>query len=302
MVKYLTRPGLVPDGFTANMVRYPIAAAVYLPWLIISIRNGLGRFWIAALLPASFNIVAQALFGAAPYYMDASLMAFLSRLCVVWSILGAFWLFPEERRLAGNPRFWMGAGLAIVGFIVMSTLGLRIGTGITIAGVLIIFFCSLTYSMYELSVRYVIGNIHALRAFAIISAYTSIGLIGLAPLGRPEAVLHLPRFALILLIVSAIIGIGCAHGLYYIAVKRLGVAVCSLFLMVTPFVSLFCASIFLGERLSLGQLIGGVLLTFGSMLAIWTHQHLPRDTSYGSPDTLERESLMPLGDRENSDG
>ena len=288
MLKYLTGPGLVPDGFTANMVRYPIAAAIYFPWFIISLRKGLGRFWLAALLPAAANIIAQALYAAAPYYMNASLMAFLSRLCAVWSILGAFWLFPEERRVAGKPLFWIGAILAISGFVVMSSLGLRLGTGITITGIVIILFGSLSYSMYELAVRYVIGRTHALQAFAIISIYTSVGLVGLAPLGRPALVLHLPRFAIIMLIVSAIIGIGCAHGLYYIAVKRIGVAVSSLVLMVSPFISLFCASVFLHERLSIGQWGGGVLLTLGSVMVIWTHQHLSHGPAAVNPQPLEK--------------
>jgi len=280
MIKYVARPDLVPDGFTANLVRYPIAAAIYLPFLIAGIRSGAMRgLWIPALLPSAVNIAAQTLWAASPYYLDAGLMAFLLRLCVVWSVLGAFIVFKDERRLAHSAFFWTGACLAVLGFIIMSWQWCAGQSGATLTGIIIIFFCGVGLGLYGVCVRYVMHQLHPLMVFSVVSLYTSIGLIALAPLGRPSAVLHLPASAIAILVASALIGIAMAHGLFYFAVQRLGVAICYLMLMTTPFVSYLEARVVFGERFTPAQWIGGIVLLAGSALAIraQTYLHPPAE-------------------------
>lgn len=276
MLRYLANH--VPDGFTANIGRYPIAAAVYLPWLIIGIRKGrLGSFWLTALIPTAINLVMQTLWAWAPYYLDAGMLAFLFRLCTVWAILGAFLLFPDERKLARKPRFWLGTLLAFAGFVVMSLLGNPIKSPTYLTGVIIVFFCTICWGMYGVAVRYTMRNLHPLMVFSVISVYTSIGLICMAPLGDPGSLVRLEPFPLAILILSSLVGIALAHGLFYFAIQRIGVAICSLVLMVSPFVSILAAYVFLGERFSAGQWIGGLILVAGAMLALWSQERLTID-------------------------
>jgi len=277
MLKYLAQPGYVPDGFTTNAVRYPVAALIYLPWLVIGIRRGqLRGLWLPALIPTAFNLICQVLWAWAPYHLDAGLMAFLLRLCVVWSLLGAFIVFRDERPLAHSPRFWLGAGLALAGFVVMSWHGITRGPGASMTGILIIFFCGVGLGLYGVCVRYVMHTLHPLVVFSLVSGYTSIGLIALAPLGEPTSVLRLPPLPLSVLIVSSLIGIAAAHGLYYIALQRIGVAICSLMLMATPLVSALGARLLLGENLTGIQWAGGAVLLVGSTLTINAQSHLAR--------------------------
>lgn len=280
MLKYLAQPGNVPDGFTTNAIRYPISALLYLPWLIIGIRRGkLRGLWLTALIPTAFNLVAQTLWAWAPYHLDASLLAFLLRLCVVWAVLGAFIVFHDERPLARSPRFWLGAGLALAGFVVMSWHGITRGPGATMTGILIIFFCGAGLGLYGVSVRYVMHGLHPLMVFGFVSAYTSIGLIAMAPLGEPSSVLRLNPLPMAVLVASSLTGIAAAHGLYYIAIQRIGVAICSLMLMATPLVSSLGAYLLLGENLTLIQWVGGAVLLAGSTLAVNAQSHLaPRRT------------------------
>src|SRR5512147_2614770 len=57
MLGYLADPKLIPDGYTANAVRYPISALMYVPWLIVAVRRGgLGRFWLTALIPSAVKV------------------------------------------------------------------------------------------------------------------------------------------------------------------------------------------------------------------------------------------------------
>ncbi len=265
----------VPDGYTTNLVRYPIATLVYLPFILSSSwRKQIGRFWIVALLPTVVNVIGQTFFAIAPYYMGAGVMSFLVRVSVIWSLLLAFWLFPEERRLARSLLFWIGVAAATVGFLLM-WLG-KPSMPITVAGVLIVFLCSVFWALYDVTVRYTMGRLHPLIVFGVIGNYTSVGLIAICPLGEPSSVLHLDTFSLALLIASAYIGITIAHGLYYVALQRLGVAISAMGLLLTPFVSILGAAIFLHERFSGLQWLGGIGLTTGAMLALWSRYRMPR--------------------------
>jgi drug/metabolite transporter (DMT)-like permease len=273
ILRYLTHS--VPDGYTTNLVRYPVATIAYIPLLIAVIRRGgLGRFWLAALLPAAVNVIAQTLFAVAPYYLEAGVMSFLVRISAVWSIVLAFCIFPDERPLAHSPRFWGAAALAVIGFL-LTWLG-KPAAPISHAGVLIILACSIFWALYDVTVRYTMRDINPLVVFGVIGNYTSIGLIAIAPLGRPSSVLHLDGWSVALLVISAYIGIAFAHGMYYVALQRLGVSVAAIAMLLTPFVSIIGAAVFLGERFSPMQWIGGVILVTGAGLAMWSRQHVKR--------------------------
>lgn len=276
MLGYLADPHIVPDGYTANAVRYPISALMYVPWLIVAVRRGgLGRFWLTALIPSAVNVAGQTLWGLSPYYLPPGQFAFLFRLSALFGILGAFWLFRDERRLARSQSFWAGAVLAAAGFGVLAWLILRTGEGVRPAGIVIIFLCSLCYGAYGVSVRYVMGKLDPLVVFAVICAYTSIPLLAMAPLGDPASLLRLGARPMTVLIVSGLLGVAVAHGLYYIAVQRLGVAVTSLTLTATPFVSVIGSALWLGERFSTGQWLAGTVLVAGTAVALWSQQHFP---------------------------
>jgi len=274
MLRYLRH--FVPDGFTANFIRYPIATIVYLPLVINYARkHGLGSFWWTALLPTFVNIVGQTLFAIAPYHLEAGMMSFLLRLSIVWSILGAFCLFRDERRLAGSGMFWTGTILSVAGFVFMSWAGSNLAS-VTSRGILIALVCSIFWGFYDVTVRLTMRDLNPLVVFGVIGNYSSIGFLLLGPLGEPRSLLHLEPKIMALLIISAYIGICLAHGMYYVAIQRLGVAVSANTMMVTPFVSILGAAIFLGERFSAMQWLGGMTLIAGATLALWSRQRIGR--------------------------
>jgi drug/metabolite transporter (DMT)-like permease len=276
MLRHLARPGLVPDGFASNAVRYPVAALLYLPILIWGIRSGRSNgFWRLALIPTFINLFGQTLWASAPYHMTPGLQAFMLRFASFWGILGAFIVFRDERQLARDVFFWIGGLLSIVGFSVMSYAGWQGSADTTFTGLVIMFFCSICYGLYGVTVRYAMGGRHPLFVFSVISIYTSIGLLAIAPAGEPAKLIEMDAAPMGILVLSAVLGIAIAHGLYYIAVQRMGVAISSMFLMLTPFVALAGSYLVFEESFSTWQWIGGVVLLVGSALAIRSQQHLP---------------------------
>jgi drug/metabolite transporter (DMT)-like permease len=259
----------VPDGFTANAVRYPVSALFWMPWLLFGLRSGqVRRLCVVALVPAAFNTIGQVFWSISPYYLDASLAAFLFQLSSVWSIIVAFVVFPDERRLAHSPRFWLGVTLAIGGFVLLSLPSLLNHQGGTPLGILFIFLCGVAMAFYGVSVRYVLRDMHPLTLFSLVATYTAVALLILAPLGEPGSLLRLQVGPAIWLIVSALIGIAFAHGLFYVSVQRLGVAVSYIALMTTPLLTLVGSFLVLGERFSVLQWAGGALLLAGSTAAV----------------------------------
>lgn len=265
----------VDDGFTTNLVRYPASSLLYLPLVVAVVRRrGLTRFWLMALIPTSINILGQTLWAWAPIYLDANTMSFIGRTSIVWAILGAFVLFPDERRLAQSGFFWGGAVCAFSGFVIMSWSGMETAGDNTLFGIAMMLLCAMCWGFYGVTVRLVIKDQHPLFVFGVIGGYTSLGIIALAPLGEPAVLLNLPPLPWAILLLSSLLGIAVAHGLYYAAIQRIGVAISTLTLLLAPFVTILFAAIFLDERFSPGQWIGGIILLAGASMAIWSQKRL----------------------------
>jgi drug/metabolite transporter (DMT)-like permease len=280
MLKFLAEDR-VDDGFTTNLVRYPLASLLYIPFLIAGIRRGVDRrFWRLALIPAAINILGQTLWAWSPYYLEAGMLSFLVRICVLWSIVGAFWLFRDERPLARSPLFWIGAALSIGGFVAMSLSGSIGGDSKnTLVGIVIILFTGMFWGLYGVAVRYVIRDYHPLFVFSVIGGYTSIAIILMAPLGRPSDLLTLKPGDLAILILSSIMGIAMAHGLYYAAIQRIGLTIPSITMMSAPFISLVGSAWILGERFNPGQCAGGIVLIAGIITAMRAQMRLAHPIS-----------------------
>jgi drug/metabolite transporter (DMT)-like permease len=276
----------VPDGFTANLIRYPLGTLPYLPLVILAARSGkLGWFWLAALLPTAPNLIGQTLWAWTPYFLDASMFSFLFRLGLVWGIVSAFLVFPDERPLLRNPHFWTGAAVAFTGFLIMVLDGVSFAGNVSVVGILLVLGCGVSYGLYGVCVRYIMRDLNPLVVFGTVGLYTSAGCILLAPLGEPASIQNLGRWPWLLLAVSALSGISAAHGMYYMAVQRIGVAVSVLTLNVTPFVTAVTALYFLDEHLSPQQWIGGCVLTAGALLALRSQTEVksklpPADTEF----------------------
>ena len=84
MLRHFAVTNLIPDGYTTNLVRYPISTVLYLPLVVWAARRGgLGKFWLAALVPTVVNVIGQTLFAWMPYFASAGMAGFLVRISVV---------------------------------------------------------------------------------------------------------------------------------------------------------------------------------------------------------------------------
>ncbi|GMV64999.1 MAG: DMT family transporter [Candidatus Omnitrophica bacterium] len=259
------------DGWTTNGVRYPFASLLLIFPLLYEYRHREvdRRIWMTALIPTAFNVIAQVSWSWIPYYLDATRMGFFVRISVVFSILGGFVCFPEERGLMKHPFFWLGVIGCFLGITIMSFGGEAVPEGASLVGILLALGCGASYGLYAVAVRYSLKGARPWVAFPVISFYTSSALLVFMLIeGQPAQLCALTVPQWLLLLLSAVIGIGAAHTLYYIAIERLGVAISSSTQLVAPFLTSYWSYLALGEMITLTQWIGGIILFLGGVVVI----------------------------------
>lgn len=271
------------DPWALNGWRYAFSAFLWLPVLLpVALTPWLKRdplpagLWRKALVPSLFNGPAQVCFGIAPYYIDPGLMTFSLRVQIVFLTIGAALLFASERRIIRSPGFIVGILLVIggtVATILQKPAGLGGGTAL---GISLSILSGLLYAGYALSIRKVMTGVNPIIAFAAVSQYTAVMLV--APmlfLSRDAGmyVLELPGRELFLVALSAVIGIGIGHTLYFFSIARLGVAVSSGVVQLQPITVSICSFFVFKEQLTRGQWATGVLAIIGAGLMLAT-QHI----------------------------
>jgi len=273
-IKLLT--GLL-DSWTQNVLRYAVACLFWLPFLLWSIHTGRfhRRIWRLALVPAVPNVILQAFWAAAFYYVNPAFMDLLVKSSVIWIAVFSLILFPQERALVRSGRFWAGMLLGIAGVVGVivcdpkfQTPRITVGTGLALAA-------AFGWAVYAVSVRTVFRDVDSRVGFGVISLYTTAGLAVLAGLfGNVSACLAMPPKGWVWIIVSAIMGIAFSHVLYYAAIRRIGATIPSLVLLATPLLVLAMSAIVIGEAFTVGQGVSGLVLLVGAALAIWAQEHL----------------------------
>ncbi len=259
------------DAWTANGYRYLVAVMLYMPFLFRKVRARKidRRLWKLALIPATFSLTLQSTWAWAPYYIEPGLMSFLGRSTLIWTITGSFILFHDERPLVKSIRFWAGLFIAVAGFTGLSLGGETVPRGGTLTGIFLVLVSSVFSSSYMLSVRYFFRKTDSRIAFSVIALYTSAGTtILMLILGKPTAFLGLPLKINLMIALSAMIGIGIAHVLFYTAQKYLGSAISSSAVLFSAFYTAFLSYLIFDERLTMFQWSAGLLIAAGGILLV----------------------------------
>jgi|APTNR8051073442_1049403.scaffolds.fasta_scaffold00053_106 drug/metabolite transporter (DMT)-like permease len=259
----------VLDAWTVNGLRYFFTALFWLP--VVYRQRALVRdpaLWRAAALPAFCHLLGQAGWGLAPYYNDASVMNFVSRLGFLFTALAGFLLLRSERALVRRPMFWVGAAGSIAGLIAMFRGGTHTG-GTSPLGMGILVWTSACWSLYAVNVRLRMARYPARLAFGVVSLMVVPGMLVLMfSLGDWRAATELSGVQWMLLIGSAWLGIALGHVLYYQSVHALGPILSEGSLAVIPFLTALLAHLILGEHMILAQWIGGSLLVLATLFLL----------------------------------
>lgn len=261
------------DAWTSNGWRYGFSALIWLPVVLIAKWRGRtpSGLWAMALVPSLFNAIGQVCFTGAHYMIPPGLLTFGLRVQVIFVAIGAYLMFPGERRVVRSHSFiagfimvligTMGAGLLVNDPFAPERLG---GLGLAILS-------GAFFAAYGLSVRKYMRGVNSVIAFAAISQYTAAAMVALMFLfgdnfGAGALRLSTEQFSLLLL--SAVIGIALGHVFYYASIARIGVAVTAGVLQLQPFVVGIASLAIFGEQLTGLQWVGGATAVVGALLML----------------------------------
>jgi drug/metabolite transporter (DMT)-like permease len=284
------------DGWTANGWRYGFSALLWLPVIVHQLlrRTLPAGLWRRAVLPSVFNVLGQTAFAWAPYFIEPGLMTFGLRTQIIFVAVGAYMLFPNERRVLRSRAFL--AALAVVFAGAMGTLVLaRLQVGhahapahapivlgrtltevqSTVVGIVLAVGSGLLFAGYALAVRKNMQGVHPVTAFAAICQYTGAGMVAMMIALAPEAGWYVTRMDAKeqwLMALSAIVGIALGHVFYYTSIARLGVAVSSGVIQLQPIIVAVGSYFLFDEVLSPAQWGCGMAAVGAAMVMLWV-QH-----------------------------
>ncbi|HKP92481.1 MAG TPA: DMT family transporter [Chthoniobacterales bacterium] len=262
------------EPWSQNFYRYLVAFFAVLPFVLVRFRAKGGRLdraaFIACLIPSLPNVIHQITQTVALYHMGPGVYAIFGRSAVIFTALLALIFFPEERWIIRQWQFQLGTVLGLLGAVgvVCFQEGWQLGA-LPLRGFAIALTASLCWALYSVLVKRPSARLGPIRSFGVISFITSILLLALTCLfGKIATPLHVGAEVNIILIVSAVSCISLAHVLYYVAIRKVGVALSQTLQLICPAGALGLSALFFGEHLTAAQLWSAALLLFGAFLAM----------------------------------
>lgn len=269
------------DPWTSNGWRYGFSALLWAPVLVIGLLSGRLRpgLWRAAIVPSIVNAVGQVTFVYAHYQIEPGLLSFGLRSQIIFAAVGAYLLFPAERRVIRSRSYVVGVIVVVGGTCGALLMGKERPDVTATFGILLAIASGLLFALYALAVRKYMRDTNSVVAFAMISQYTAAAMVALMLLfGRRSGieVIELERSEFLLLLLSAVIGIALGHVLYYMSIARLGVAVSAGVLQLHPFMVAVASLFLFGEVLTKAQWISGGVAIGGAMIMLTAQRRRAR--------------------------
>jgi len=262
------------EPWSQNFYRYLVAFLAVLPFVVIRFRRGGPRLdrtvFLACLIPSLPNVIHQITQTVALYHMGPGVYAIFGRSSVIFTALLALIFFPEERRIIRQWQFQLGTALGLIGAVgvVCFQEGWQAGH-VPLGGFAIAFIASFCWALYSVLVKRPSARLGPIRSFGVISFITSLLLLPLTvAFGKIDTPLRVDAGVNVVLIVSAVTCISLAHVLYYVAIRKVGVALSQTLQLICPAGALGLSALFFGERLTPAQLSSAGLLLFGAYLAM----------------------------------
>jgi len=219
---------------------------------------------LAAILAAFQVVWVRGVYMIGPAYGTL-----VNRTTVLFALLLTYLVFADERRVIRSRRFLASAAAALAAVIGITVLdpgfslaGLSSGSTLVV-GTLVMLGSSVIWAVYAVAVRKLGRHLPPMATFAVTAAFTTVLLVPLGFLWADMGVMWsgLCTWKVQLAVVfSGAACVGATLVLYYVSLKRIGVAYSSLVSLGSPFLTGVFSFLVLGEVLTFWQwLLGGVL-------------------------------------------
>lgn len=262
-----------------NFFRYLSALLILWPYIILSgsfarsapLLKSSRHFSLRILAVSLTLFFFQSAYTLAVFLIEPGLVALLQRANIIFSLLLAVALFPEERSLIRRPGFLLGTLLAVAGILLIVPVRGAAADNRTLPGVLVMMVSASSWALTGALIKKWFSAVPTLFTMVLVeTAACPLFLLTHLVSGGPLFLAGTP-FTWSVLIVSGLIAFGVGYMLYYRTVPILGLAVSSIMGLSIPLVTGIVSFLLFGEQPTLRQAGGGVLLLAGCYQAIRTH-------------------------------
>ncbi len=263
-------PVLVKIALTSAMVsafyRMAIPAAILLPYMLITkkLKFPSTRLMLRAAGCGIMFASDLALWNVSIQMSSATQATLLTNLAPIWVGIIAFLFLPTKPR----PAFWLGTAIATIGVVIF--IGMDVITSLSFDTAFILGTLSgVFYAVYILLSKEVLEKAEVLP-FVTVSFTSSAVFIGLINLFIGEPFVGFAFDAWTVLIIQGVFCQLIAWMLISYATKQMRATRVSLALLAQGVFAAIIAWAFIGEYLSIANVIGGILILVG--IAVTFHE------------------------------
>ena len=270
---------VVPPA-TLVFLRYLIALPLL--WLAVRIshtrriqRHDWPRLALTALVGFGISVLAQF---AGTKLSTAAAGALITSATPAFIVLFAWWILRER----ASSRQWLGLGIATLGVLIVSLVGVQPATDEAtnpLLGNLLLIVAAVTWALYSVLVK---RSSQQYTALAITFMVTAFAIPIIAPAAAIELQTQTIGTITPIVILSVLyIGIGATAIAFFLwnkSFELLDAPTASLFFFAQPLVGALLSAIFRGEKLGWSFLAGGALILLGGLLGMLTPRTMADQT------------------------
>ncbi len=200
---------------------------------------------------------------------NATSSALIAKLNAIFVPILSFVFFSDERQVVKNKKFLLGTFLALVGVVGVILAEKQSLSNYDNRGAILLVFSMLWVAVYVIKIKSLVQKIHPL---VIIACVSLLGCFIFLPLvlmfGNIHKILEVNFNTAFLLLVGSAVSLGAGDSLYYYSIRHLGASISTSFLLITPLITGVLGFLALGERLTVGQMLSGVIIILGCLFTI----------------------------------
>jgi drug/metabolite transporter (DMT)-like permease len=247
------------SGITSAFYRMFIGFICLLPYAVIGgkLQVTSWKQWIPITICGILFGTDIAVWNLSIHYSNATQATLLTNLSPVWVGIGSFLFLPYKP----SARFWIGTALAMVGLVVLFGLdtftGMQFDKGFTFA-----ILSGILYATYMIVSKSILNKINIITFMTYSMAVSSIYLFAVC-LFTDQPLWHFSTTIWSVFIVQGLISQLLGWLAISYAVQMLDAERVSLSLLGQSVVTGLLAWLFIGEKISLQMIIGGLIILTG---------------------------------------
>jgi drug/metabolite transporter (DMT)-like permease len=225
-----------------------------------------GRF---AVFSALTGFIYMVLFMLGISRTTAGNVALLLSSMPMWTAIFSYFFIGERLHVAN----WIGLAITFVGTLAVITMGaMEEGRGVNLstkylAGNLLILLAAMTWASGTLVSKKLLDTVGPMKLAFMSAAFTTpLHLLIVANTIGAEFPKMLEPIVMLEIIYSGVFSTGLAYALWHVGVRQLGGSHASIFQNFVTLMAVTVSWLFLGEKPTLPQLIGGIAIIIGVLV------------------------------------